>query len=69
MGQQGIPGLLVIGATALRSASRRDKPAGANVGAQTIPVVPVALANKTARGIWAMLTRGESYRCLVLIDT
>ena len=25
-------------------------------------VVAVALANKMARGIWAMLTRGEDYR-------
>ena len=32
-----------------------------------IPVVAVALANKMARGIWVMLTRGESYRGPVLI--
>ena len=32
-----------------------------------IPVVAVALANKMARGIWAMLTRGEDYRGPVLI--
>ena len=32
-----------------------------------IPVVAVALANKMARNIWAMLTRGVSYRGPVLI--
>jgi len=32
-----------------------------------IPVVAVALANKMARGIWAMLTHGEGYRGPVLI--
>jgi len=32
-----------------------------------VPVVAVALANKMARGIRAMLTRGESYRGPVLI--
>jgi transposase len=31
---------------------------------KTIPVVAVALANKMARGIRAMLMRGESYRAL-----
>ena len=30
-------------------------------------LVAIALANKMARGIWAMLTRGESYRGPVLI--
>ena len=29
--------------------------------------IAVALANKMARGIWAMLTRGESYRGPALI--
>jgi hypothetical protein len=32
-----------------------------------VPIVAVGLANKMARGIWAMLTRGESYRGPVLI--
>jgi len=31
-------------------------------------VVAVALANKMARGIWAMLMRNENYRGPVLID-
>ena len=30
-------------------------------------IVAVALVNKMARGIWAMLTRGESYRGPMLI--
>jgi transposase len=32
-----------------------------------VPVVAVALANKMARGVWAMLTRGECYCDPVLI--
>jgi hypothetical protein len=32
-----------------------------------IPVVAVALANKMARGIWAMLSRDENFRGPVLI--
>ena len=32
-----------------------------------VGMVPMKLANKMARGIWAMLTRGESYRGPVLI--
>ncbi|WP_325063339.1 hypothetical protein [Halovulum marinum] len=36
--------------------------AGADAEAQADPVVAVALANRIARGIWAMLTRNEDYR-------
>ena len=39
---------------------------GADASGRTV-LVRVALANKMARGIWAMLTRGESYRGPVLI--
>ena len=72
MGQRDIRQLLVIGATAvIRWASRRGAPAGSWLARmlerKPIPVVAVALANKIARGIWAMLTRGESYRGPVLI--
>ncbi|MCB8836118.1 IS110 family transposase [Aurantimonas sp. VKM B-3413] len=72
MGQRDIRRLLVIGATAvIRWASRRGAPAGSwlarMLDRKPIPVVAVALANKMARGIWAMLTRGESYRGPVLI--
>lgn len=36
--------------------------AGADAGTEPPTVVAVALANKMARGIGAMLTRGEIYR-------
>ena len=72
MGQRDIRRLLVIGATAvIRWASRRGAPKGSWLARmlerKPVPVVAVALANKMARGIWAMLTRGESYRGPVLI--
>lgn len=59
--------LLVIGATeVIRWASRRGAPKGSWLARmlerKPILVVAVALANKMALGIWAMLTRGESYR-------
>jgi transposase len=61
MGQRDIRRLLVIGATAV---IRRGTPAGSWLARmrKPIPVVAVALANKMARGIWAMLTRDEDYR-------
>jgi transposase len=72
MGQRDIRRLLVIGATAvIRWASRRGAPAGSWLARmlerKPIPVVAVALANKMARGIWAMLSREEDYRGPVLI--
>ena len=72
MGQRDIRRLLVIGATAvIRWASRRGAPKGSWLARmlerKPVPVVAVALANKMARGIWAMLTRGERYRGPVLI--
>ncbi len=72
MGQRDIRRLLVIGATAvIRWASRRGAPAGSWLARmlerKPIPVVAVALANKMARGIWAMLTRDQDYRGPVLI--
>jgi len=72
MGQRDIRRLLVIGATSvIRWALRRGAPKGSWLARmlerKPIPVVAVALANKMARGIWAMLTRGENYRGPVLI--
>lgn len=72
MGQRDIRRLLVIGATAvIRWASRRGAPKGSWLARmlerKPIPVVAVALANKMARGICAMLTRDEDYRGPVLI--
>lgn len=72
MGQRDIRRLLITGALAvIRWASRRGAPKGswlARMLERKPPtVVAVALANKMARGIWAMLTRGEIYRGPVLI--
>jgi transposase len=72
MGQRDIRRLLIIGAmSVIRWASRRGSPKGswlARMLERKPPTVAaVALANKMARGIWAMLMRGESYRGPVLI--
>ena len=72
LGQRDIRRLLITGAMAvIRWASRRGAPKGswlARMLERKPPtVVAVALANKMARGIWAMLTRGEIYRGPVLI--
>ncbi|MFV0302583.1 MAG: transposase, partial [Paracoccus sp. (in: a-proteobacteria)] len=67
MGQRDIRRLLVTGAMAvIRWASRRGAPGNAWLARLLERKPPmlaaVALANKMARGIWAMLTRGEDYR-------
>jgi transposase len=67
MGQRDIRRLLITGAMAvIRWALRRGSPSGswlARMLERKPPmVVAVALANKMARGIWAMLTRDEDYR-------
>ena len=71
MGQRDIRRLLVTGAMAVvRWALRRGAPQ--NPWLQRMlerkpPMVAAfALANKMARGIWAMLTRGEDYRVPVI---
>jgi len=67
MGQRDIRRLLITGAmSVIRWALRRGasvNPWLARMLERKPPmVVAVALANKMARGIWAMLTRGEDYR-------
>lgn len=64
MEQRDIRRLLVIGETAvIRWASRWGAPKGLWLARmlerKPVPVVAVVLANKMARGSWAMLTRGE----------
>ncbi|RWP57661.1 MAG: IS110 family transposase [Mesorhizobium sp.] len=67
MGQCDIRRLLIIGAMAVvRWASRKGAPEGSWL-ARMMPkkprmLVAIALANKMARGIWAMLTKKEDYR-------
>ncbi|WP_108484166.1 IS110 family transposase [Oceaniglobus ichthyenteri] len=67
MGQQDIRRLLIIGAMAVvRWTSQKGARPGTWLARMlaTKPrmLVAVALANKMARGIWAMLTRNEDYR-------
>lgn len=71
MGQRDIRRLLIIGAMAVvRAAGRDPARAGAWLARMlaTKPrmLVAIALANKMARSIWAMLTRNETYRDPVL---
>lgn len=67
MGQRDIRRLLIIGAMAtIRAAIRKGAPGGSWLARmlERKPrlVVAIALANKMARGIWAMLTKNEDYR-------
>jgi transposase len=67
MGQRDIRRLLIVGAMAvLRWASRKGASEGSwlarMLGRKPRMLVAIALANKMARGIWAMLTKQEDYR-------
>jgi transposase len=67
MGQRDIRRLLIIGAMAVvRSALRKGTPEGSwlhrMLARKPRKLVAIALANKMARSIWAMLTKGEDYR-------
>jgi transposase len=67
MGQRDIRRLLIIGAMAvIRFASRKGRAAGSwlhrMLARKPRMLLAIALANKMARAIWAMLTRGEDYR-------
>jgi transposase len=72
MGQRDIRRLLITGAMAvIRWALRRGAPKGSWLALmlerKPPMVLAVALANKMARGIWAMLTRNEDYRSPVMV--
>jgi len=66
-GDERLRQLLVVGATAVIRHAKKGKP-GANAWLLNLlerkprKVAAVALANKMARIIWAMLTSGEAYR-------
>jgi len=67
MGQRDIRRLLIIGAmTRIRWALKNGVPRGSwlkrMLERKPRLVVAIALANKTARAIWAMMTRQEEYR-------
>jgi len=67
MGQRDIRRLLIIGAASvIRWAIRKGAPKGSwldrMLAKKPRMLVTVALANKMARGIWAMVTKKEDYR-------
>ena len=67
MGQRDIRRLLIVGAMAVVGwAKRRREPSGSWItrmlASKPKMLVAIALANKMARGIWAMMTKNESYR-------
>ena len=67
MGERTLRRLLIIGASSVvQQATRRGAPAGSWLAQmlQRKPrmLVVVALANKIARTVWALLAKGETYR-------
>lgn len=67
MGQCDIRRLLIIGAMAVvRSAVRKGAPEGSwlarMLARKPRMLVAIALANKMARSLWAMMTKEEGYR-------
>jgi transposase len=71
MGERTIRRLLIIGASAVvRQACMRGAPVGSwlarMLARKPRMLVTVALANKTARIVWALLARGEVYRAPVV---
>jgi transposase len=74
MGQHDIRQLLIIGAmTIVRWACRKGAPVGTwlhrMLAHKPRMLVAIALANKMARSIWAMLTKSEDYRVPVATTT
>lgn len=68
MGNPGLRSLLVLGATTVlryaRGNAKAPKWLSALLARRPFKVAAVALANKTARIIWALLTKGGTYRGL-----
>jgi transposase len=67
MGERTIRRLLILGASAVvRWAGQRGTPAGSwlarMLARKPKMLVTVALANKTARIVWALLVKGGVYR-------
>lgn len=72
MGERSLRRLLIIGSSAVvLQASRRDAPSGSwleqMLARKPRMLVTVALANKTARIVWAVLARKEDYRAPVVL--
>jgi transposase len=63
MGERTLRRLLIIGASALvRWVARNGAPSGSWIARKPPMLVRVALANKMARIVWALMARGEVYR-------
>lgn len=67
MGQRDIRCLLIVGAMAVAQwASRKGAPEGSWLARmlekKPLMLVVIAIVNKMARGIWAMLTKQQDYR-------
>ncbi len=72
MGDRYLRKLLVVGATSVVRRARTADSAAANwvrslLERKPARLVTVAMANKTARIVWAVLARGETYRPLAAI--
>lgn len=62
-GQRDIRTLLISGAMAvLQAVERLDMPNNGWLTRKPRMVAAIALANKMARGLWAMMTKQEDYR-------
>ena len=66
MGQRDIRRLLIIGAMAVVRWAARKAAEGSWLGRMMAKkprlLVAIALANKMARSVWAMLSKGQGYR-------
>ena len=74
MGQRDLRQLLVLGATAVVRHARRRKEITdpwlrRMLAEKPAKLVAVALANKMARTIWALMVKGESYRAPTVLGT
>lgn len=68
MGNRYIRRLLYLGAMGVISARKRSDPGedwlGRMLGKKPLKVVAIALANRMARAVWAMLRTGEAWRAV-----
>jgi transposase len=67
VGDRYLRKLLVVGATSVVRRARTSDIAAAHwirplLDRRPVRLVTVAMANKTARVVWAVLARGEAYR-------
>ncbi|AQZ54356.1 hypothetical protein Mame_05064 (plasmid) [Martelella mediterranea DSM 17316] len=73
MGNPELRSLLVLGASSVlrrvRGNDKAPKWLSALLTRRPYKVVAVALANKTARVIWALLTKGGIYRGMAPVDS